>query len=200
MILEHHGKKPQIDDAAFVAPSATVCGDVSVGPGSRVMHGASIIAEGGSIEVGRNCIILENAVLRSTSRCSTVVRDNCLIGPNAHVVGCTIEANVFVATGVSLFHGCYIESECEIRVNGIVHTNSRLTRNSIVPIGWVAVGDPAEIFPPCEHEKIWSILKSLNFPMTVYGVDRPVEEPNNMPEITARLSRLYGDHMNDKEV
>lgn len=200
MLLEHLGKSPQIDDSAYVAPTASVCGDVRLGPGSRVMHGASLIAEGGAIVTGRNCIIMENAVVRSTGRCSTQISDNCLIGPNSHVVGCTIENNVFIATGCALFHNSYIESESEIRVNGIVHTCSRLTRNSVVPIGWIAVGDPAEILPPSEDQKIWSLLKPLNFPLTVYGVERPVREQNNMPEITSRLSELYGKHRDDREV
>lgn len=164
------------------------------------MHGASVIAEGGTIRTGRNCIVLENAVVRSTSRCSAQIGDSCLVGPNSHVVGCTIEDNVFIATGAALFHGCHIESECEIRINGVVHTKSRLPQNSVVPIGWVAVGDPAKILPPEQDQKIWALLKPLNFPLTVYGVDRPAVEQNNMPEITASLSKIYGRHREDKEI
>lgn len=64
MILAHNGKKPRIDPTAYVAPSATVCGDVSIGAHCRIMFGACLIAEGGSIELGTHCIVLENAVIR----------------------------------------------------------------------------------------------------------------------------------------
>lgn len=66
MLIEHLGKKPQIAASACIAPNATICGDVTIGENSRVMFGATIIAEGGSIKIGANCVILENAVLRST--------------------------------------------------------------------------------------------------------------------------------------
>lgn len=47
MLLSHSGKHPQIDAASWIAPDATVCGDVIVGPGSRIMHGARLIGESG---------------------------------------------------------------------------------------------------------------------------------------------------------
>jgi hypothetical protein len=46
-----------------------------------------------------------------------------------------------------------------------------------VPIGWVAVGNPAAAFPPSEHNQIWAIQQTLDFPGTVYGVERL---PNGM--------------------
>jgi carbonic anhydrase/acetyltransferase-like protein (isoleucine patch superfamily) len=110
MILTHNGKKPTIDVTAYVAPTATVCGDVSIGAHCRIMFGACLIAEGGSIEIGTHCIVLENAVIRSTSRHSAQIGDHCLIGPNAHVTGCTVKEEVFIATGAAVFHGAVLEA------------------------------------------------------------------------------------------
>jgi hypothetical protein len=50
----------------------------------------------------------------------------------------------------------------------------------MVPIGWVAVGDPAHILPPSEHEQIWSIQQTLDFPRTVYGVTREASAKERM--------------------
>lgn len=200
MILEHLGKSPRIDASAYVAPSATVCGDVSVGPHTCIMHGASVVAEGGSIEIGEYCIILENAVVRSTAKHRAVIGKHSLIGPNAHVVGCTVEECVFVATGAAVFHAARLESCCEVRVNGVVHTRTRVPRNTTIPIGWIAVGDPAAILPPHEHDAIWSRQKPLNFPMTVYGIERPAEGGTIMPEITRRLSKVYAGHKDDRKL
>jgi carbonic anhydrase/acetyltransferase-like protein (isoleucine patch superfamily) len=196
MTLTHNEKKPIIDPTAYVAPTATVCGDVSIGPNCRVMFGACLIAEGGSIEIGSHCIILENAVIRSTSRHSARIRNHCLIGPNAHVTGCTIKEEVFVATGAAVFHGAILEARSEVRVNGVVHLKTRLPEGAIVPIGWVAVGDPASILPPNQHNAIWSIQEPLNFPLVVYGYDR---SEANMVTITERMSEFLGNHVNDQK-
>ncbi len=47
MIVEHLGKTPDIHPTAYIAPNAAVCGDVTVGENSRILFGASIVAEGG---------------------------------------------------------------------------------------------------------------------------------------------------------
>jgi len=172
MLSEFAGKTPHVHETAYVAPNAMVCGDVTIGPNTRVMFGAQVIAEGGSIQIGAGCIVLENAVLRSTRRHSLRLGDNCLVGPNAHLVGCTIEPGVFIATGASVFHSAHICSNSEVRINGIVHLKTRLEEGSVVPIGWVAVGDPAAILPPEKHDEIWEKQAPLNFPMTVYGLQR----------------------------
>lgn len=196
MLVEHKGKRPRIDPSAWVAPDATVCGDVVIGPDSRIMHGARIIGEsGGSIRIGRACIVMENAVIRGGSRHSCVIGDHCLIGPNAHVTGAVLEDEVFVATGAAIFHGAYLGKSSEVRVHGTVHLKTRLEPGSTVPIGWIAVGDPASILSPDQHDKIWEIQKPLNFPEWVYGFDR--ETPDLMVEITRRLSKSLGEHAED---
>jgi len=197
MIVEHLGKSPDIHPSAYVAPNATVCGDVTIGENSRILFGASIVAEGGSIRIGSNCIIMENTVVRSTARFSLSMGNNCLIGPHAHVVGCTLGGSVFIATGASIFHGAVLEKGVEVRINGVVHLRSRLAEDQMVPIGWVAVGDPAEILPPNSHDQIWAIQKPLNFPKSVYGVDRDPEGKTVLPAITEHLSRVYKNHMDD---
>jgi len=69
MIIEHAGKRPAIDRTASIAPDATVCGDVVIGAGARILHGARIIGEdGGAIRIGRDCIVMENAVIRASRR------------------------------------------------------------------------------------------------------------------------------------
>ena len=194
MIIEHEGKSPRIASTAYVAPNAAVCGDVTIGHGCRVMFGAQVVAEGGNIKIGAECIVMENAVLRSTGRHSLTIGNNCLIGPNAHVAGCIIEDEVFVATGAAVFHGALLGKGCEVRVNGVVHLKSNVAPGVTVPIGWVAVGDPAKIMPPNEHDEIWRIQEPLNFPRTVYGFER---DEADMVKITRRLSEALGAHMDD---
>ncbi len=81
MLIEHEGSIPEIDSSAYVAPNATICGNVSIGRGTRIMFGACIVAEGAPITIGENCIVMESAVIRSTretgmgSRVNTIMQD-----------------------------------------------------------------------------------------------------------------------------
>jgi carbonic anhydrase/acetyltransferase-like protein (isoleucine patch superfamily) len=197
MLLDHSGKQPRVDPTAWIAPDATVCGDVVIGPGGRVLHGARIIGEGGgAIRLGRNCIIMENAVVRAGRRHPCTIGDHCLIGPNAHVTGASLEEQVFVATGAAIFHGAHLGRGAEVRVHATVHLRTRLAPGATVPIGWVAIGDPARILPPDRHEEIWAVQAPLDFPRWVYGVDRST--PDLMVEVTRRLSETLGAHAEDR--
>jgi gamma-carbonic anhydrase len=64
MILEHRGTRPTVAATAYVAPTAVVGGDVHVGPGARILFGAVLTAEDGRVDVGRNCVVMENALVR----------------------------------------------------------------------------------------------------------------------------------------
>lgn len=197
MLLEHDGKRPRIDDSVYVAPNATISGDVVIGPGSRVLFGAIVTAEGGPVRIGANCIIMENSVLRGTPRHPLTIGDNVLVGPHASLSGCTVRDFAFIATGAAIFNGAVIGERAEVRVGGVVQVVSMLPADSMVPIGWIAVGDPAEILPPDAHDRIWEIQEKLNFPKVVFGLERAAPGGTIMPELTARYSRALSKHSND---
>lgn len=194
MILTHAGLAPRIDPDAWVAPNAVICGDVTLGPGVRIAWGAQVIAEGGSIRIGRGTVVLENAVLRSTPMHDLAIGDHCVVGPNTHVAGCTIDDGVFVATGASVFHAAHVGAGAEVRINAVVHLRTRLPAGATVPIGWVAIGDPCEILPPGDHDRIWAIQQPLDFPQTVYGIARAEVD---MPKIAHRLGGWLAAHRDD---
>lgn len=195
MLIEHDGKSPRIDDSAWVAPSATVSGDVEVGPDSRIMFGAVVSADGGPVRIGAECVVMENAVLRGTARHPLTLGDRTLVGPHAHLSGCTLGDEVFIATGASVFNGAHIGTGSEVRINGIVHVKTVLVDDSVVPIGWVAVGDPVSMFPPGEADAIWEVLEPLNFPREVFGVER---SPDLMRKVMKAYARGLGRHTQDK--
>jgi acetyltransferase-like isoleucine patch superfamily enzyme len=64
--IRHRGCAPSVHPDAYVAPTAVLSGQVSIGAGSCIMHGAVLAAEGGPVQVGAGCVIMENAVLRGT--------------------------------------------------------------------------------------------------------------------------------------
>src|SRR5258707_12092622 len=105
MLLEHQGKRPHIHETAYIAPTATVCGDVTIGAESRVLFGAVLVAEGGPVTIGGHCIIMEQALLRGTAPHPGRPRDHVLVGPPPPLSGCTVEDFVFLSPRARLLHG-----------------------------------------------------------------------------------------------
>ena len=194
MILMHRGERPVIPASAYVAPSAVICGAVTLGERTRVLHGAVVTAEDGEVWIGDDVVIMENALIRGRSRNPTSVGNAVLIGPHAHINGATVEDEVFIATGASLFPGSVAGSGVELRINSVLHVNSKLDPRTVVPIGWIAAGDPAQLFSPDQHEELWRVQAELDFPGTVYGVPRGT----SMRSIMARQTEFYGAHRNDQ--
>jgi gamma-carbonic anhydrase len=194
MQLEHRGSRPSVDPTAYVAPTAVLCGDVRVGPEARVLFGAVLTAEDGLVEVGARSVIMENALLRGRAAHPMRLGADVLVGPHAHLNGTVVGDGCSLATGASLFPGSRLGRDVEVRINGVVHANSVLDDEALVPIGWVAVGAPARILPPGAHDEIWEIQRDLDFPGTVYGVSRDARARERM----ARQVAWFGSHREDR--
>jgi gamma-carbonic anhydrase len=194
MLVEHRGRAPTVDPSAYVAPTAVLCGDVRVGPDARVLFGAVVSAEDGRVELGARCVVMENALVRGRASHPALLGDDVLVGPHAHVNGAAVGEGSFLATGASLFPGARLGRGVEVRINGVVHVNTTLDDGAMVPIGWVAVGDPAQILPQGDHDGIWSIQEGLDFPGTVYGLPRDAPARERMERQTA----WFAAHRDDR--
>jgi len=198
MLLTHAGKRPAIDPSCRIAPNATVCGDVTIGANCSIGFGAVLTAESGPISIGSNCVVMDTAVIRGVKRNPVRIGSNVLVGPRAYLTGCEIGDSVFIATGATVFNGARIGARAEVRINGIVHLRTVLPADAVVPLGWIAVGHPVEILPPQEHERIWAIQKTLDFPKFVFGVDRPAEGESLMPAVMPRYAASLRRHREDE--
>jgi carbonic anhydrase/acetyltransferase-like protein (isoleucine patch superfamily) len=187
LLLEHEGRRPAIDPSAWVAPTAVISGDVRVGRDCRVLFGAVLTDEGGPIELGQEVIVMEHALIRGRGEHPVSIGSHVIIGPHAHINGAQIADDAFIATGAALFPGARIGARAEVRIHGVVHVNTVLAEDGLVPIGWVAVGNPASVLPPNEHERIWETQRELDFPATVFGL------PRDTPDLAARTARRYAE-------
>jgi carbonic anhydrase/acetyltransferase-like protein (isoleucine patch superfamily) len=138
---------PVVAPDAFVASSAVLVGDVHVGPGAVIDHGAIIVGTGAPVELGARVAVMPGAVIRSTgggSRPPYPVRigDDCLIGPQAALAGCELGAAVYVATQVMVFHGAVVGDGCRLGSGSIVHTGARLPGRTRVGMRQYAVPGP----------------------------------------------------------
>jgi len=111
--------------------------------------------------------------------------------------------NCFLATGATVFNGARLGRGCQLRINALVHLRTVLPPGTLVPIGWIAVGDPPLIAPPERHEDIWAVQRELDFPGYVWRLPRPDSGSagvpgGQLPEITRRFGRLLARHAQDR--
>jgi carbonic anhydrase/acetyltransferase-like protein (isoleucine patch superfamily) len=105
-----------------------------------------------------------------------------------------VDSSAWVAPTAVLCGDVRVGAGAEVRINGVVHVNSKLPDGGVVPIGWVAVGDPAQVLAPERHDDIWAIQRELDFPGTVLGVERGAPAA----DATARYAELFGRHREDR--
>src|SRR5258707_11150385 len=202
MKIRHLDMAPSVHPEAYVAPSAVLSGEVRVGSGSCIMHGAVLAAEGGPVDIGTNCVIMENAVLRGTQRHPLIVGDHVLAGPHSHLTGCVIADEVFIATGAMVFNGAHMGRASSVALGGAGHIRRGVPPPTRIPIGWVAVGDPARMYPPGEAEPIRAGLAEVGggFLPFVFGVDDAGDRREQMQSALQRYTRAMARHHREDEI
>ena len=202
MKIRHLDMAPSVHPEAYVAPSAVLSGEVRVGRGSCIMHGAVLAAEGGPVDIGANCVIMENAVLRGTQRHPLIMGDHVLAGPHSHLTGCVIADEVFIATGAMVFNGAHLGRASSVALGAAVHIGCVVPPLTRIPIGWVAVGDPARMYPPGEAEPIRAGLAEVGggFLPFVFGVDDAGDRRQQMQAALQRYTAAMARHHREDEL
>lgn len=121
--------------AAWIAPNATVVGDVTIGENASVWYGAVLRGDSGAIVIGNGTNIQDNCVIHE----KTTIGDGCTVGHGAIVHGCTIGNNCMVGMGAIILNGAVIGDNCLIGAGALV------TGKIQAPAGSVLLGNPAKI-------------------------------------------------------
>lgn len=139
MIHKYQNKKPKIHKTAFVAPSADVIGDVTVGEDSSLWFGASVRGDEQAIIIGKRTSIQDNTSVHVCPRHPTIIKDDVTVGHNAVIHGCTVNSNCIIAIGAILLNGCVIGKDSIIGAGAVVMENQKIPPRSL------AVGIPAKV-------------------------------------------------------
>ena len=174
MMIRHRGTQPTVDPSAYVAPNATLVGDVRVGPRARIMYGATLDAEGAHIEIGEACVIAENAVLRATAVADpahpVILGDHVFVSPHATLLGCQVGRCAYLATGITVLQGARLEPGAVVAVGALVHARTVLPAEYFVPPMSVAVGDPVRVIGSDRPEELTAAVRDVNFAAAAFGV------------------------------
>ena len=132
-VITVYGKTPDVGSAAFVAPNATLAGDVVLATGSSVWYGAVVRGDTGAIRIGKNSNIQDNAVLHTGPNLGVTIGKNVSIGHSAVVHGCTVGDGALIGMHATVMNGA------------VVAAGALVLENTVVPDGMVAMGVPAKV-------------------------------------------------------
>ena len=155
-ILTVHGHTPEIDDDAWVAPTAVVAGDVRLAAGVSVWFGTVVRSEVATITVGKDSNLQDNSVLHADPGFDVTLGERVTVGHRVVLHGCTIEDDVLVGMGAVVLNGAVVGAGSVIGAGAVV------TEGTVIPPNSVAVGIPAKVrdlpLPPVPRPNVPAYL------------------------------------------
>ncbi len=148
-ILPVNGIEPSLGKNTFVAPNATIVGDVVCGEDCSFWFNAVVRGDVNSIRLGNKVNIQDGAVIHCTyQKTKTILGNNVSVGHNAIVHGSLVHDNVLIGMGA------IVMDNCEIGSNSIIAAGAVLTEGTIVPSGCIYAGVPAKKVKDISEELI----------------------------------------------
>ena len=155
MILPHHGKWPEIHETAFIAPSADIVGEVSIGEESSIWFQVVIRGDVMPIRIGRRTNVQDHCMLHVTrKKAALTIGDEVTVGHRVMLHGCTIGSRVLVGMGAILMDHVEVGDDC------IIGAGALLTQGMKVPPRSLVFGSPAKVVRELKQEEIDFLKKS----------------------------------------
>ncbi|MAL18565.1 MAG: gamma carbonic anhydrase family protein [Balneola sp.] len=154
MIYEFLKRSPQFDETAFVAPSADIIGDVTLGKECSVWFNTTIRGDVNYIQIGDQSNIQDNVCIHVMNQTGpTIIGEKVTVGHGAVVHGCTIKDRVLVGINATILDEAVIESDVIIAAGSLVPPGKTLES------GFMYMGSPAKKTRKLTEEEIASIPK-----------------------------------------
>lgn len=144
---KHLGCRPDLARAAFIAPNATVCGDVVLGPDASIFYGAVVRGDIQTIRVGPGSNLQDNVIVHLSDNHGTEVGAYVTVGHGAILHGCTVEDGVLVGMGAIILDGA------RVGAGSIVGAGSLVTMGFECPPGSMVIGRPAKVSRPLRPDE-----------------------------------------------
>lgn len=151
---EFEGKRPRVDDKAFIHPEAVLIGDVTVEKGCYIGAGAVLRGDIGSIKIGQGSNVQENCVLHAFPDKLTLLHRNTHVGHGCILHGCEICSNVLVGMGSIIADGVKINRNCLIGAGSFILFRTEIPPNSVV------VGSPAKVVKKISQDQLQQLESS----------------------------------------
>jgi carbonic anhydrase/acetyltransferase-like protein (isoleucine patch superfamily) len=145
---------PKIGEGCYIAPTATLIGDVTIQDGASVWFGCVLRGDVAPIVVGARSNIQDNVVIHGEDGCPIIIGEDVTVGHSAIVHAATVADRVLVGMGAVLL------SRCSIGEDTIVGARALVTEEVEIPSGSLAIGMPARVKRPLTEEEREGILES----------------------------------------
>jgi carbonic anhydrase/acetyltransferase-like protein (isoleucine patch superfamily) len=139
MIVEYEGKTPRVAEDAFVAPTAVLIGDVTVGAGASIWYGAVLRGDNSAIVIGDGSNVQDNCVIHCAQDLPTVVGANVTVGHMAMLEGCTIGDGALIGMGAIVLQRASVGARALVAAGAVVGEGME------IPDGVLAAGVPARV-------------------------------------------------------
>jgi carbonic anhydrase/acetyltransferase-like protein (isoleucine patch superfamily) len=132
-VIAHHGKTPVVPDSAYLAPTATVIGDVVLGEDASLWFNVVVRGDVNYIRIGDRTNIQDNSTIHvHDDDHPTVIGNEVLGGHNILLHGCTVEDRVLVGMGAVVMDGAVIGEESIVAAGTLVTPGKRFPRRSLI--------------------------------------------------------------------
>lgn len=163
LILPFNGITPVWGEDCFIAPSATITGDVQMGQHCSVWFNAVIRGDVNSIRIGDFTNIQDGALVHGTYKyASTTIGSGVSIGHHAMIHGCTIEDDVLIGMGAIVLDHAVVQKGC------LVGAGSVVTERSVLESGWLYAGIPARKIKQLDEDRL-ALMKRTAIRYPEYG-------------------------------
>lgn len=167
MIIEScNGKTPKAAPSARGARNISLIGDVTIGENVTLWYGAVLRGDNGTIVVGDNSNIQDNAVLHN----SAILGKNVTVGHGAIVHGCTVGDNTLIGMGATILTGAVIGEGCIIGAGALV------TERKVIPPRSLVVGVPGRIIRQLTDEDVANNVHNAEHYVALLSNLKPIEE------------------------
>lgn len=153
-IVPFEGATPQCDPGAWVAPTATLVGQVRLAARSSVWFGAVLRGDGDTIEVGPATNVQDGCVLHADPGFAVRIGAGVTIGHRAVVHGCTVEDDVLVGMGSVVLNGARVGRESLVAAGAVILEGVEVPPRSLV------AGVPAKVRRELTEDEVASIRRS----------------------------------------
>ena len=147
-------KPPQIDETAWVAPTATVIGDVRLAANASIWWNAVLRGDNDPIAIGENSNIQDGSVLHTDEGVPMNIGANVTVGHMVILHGCTVGDNSLIGIGSIILNRAVIGK------NSIVGANTLIPEGKVFPDGVLIVGSPGKVVRELSPEEIAKLAKS----------------------------------------
>ncbi|MBT3238137.1 MAG: gamma carbonic anhydrase family protein [Rhodospirillaceae bacterium] len=126
-ILPYKGTRPSISDDAFIAPNATIIGDVEIGPDTGIWFNCVIRGDVNEIRIGARTNIQDGTIIHVASQSQgTYIGDDITIGHMALIHACTLEDGCFIGMQATVMDGAHIEAGAMVAAGALVTPGKRI--------------------------------------------------------------------------